>query len=92
MIQMADARPLGGPGALNISPTRRYTTTHEAVELETRAAYLDGYGDGIRDARVAMGAELDGALAGPNGYGLETASVGAKEAVRRMLRQWVGVE
>lgn len=64
---------------------------HQLIESEIAVAYLDGLLAGVELAREWFGAHLDEALAGPNGYGLENATVEAKDAIRRMLRATAGV-
>lgn len=67
------------------------TTRHRLVEDEIWCAYLDGVAAGLREANTRMAQAIADALDGPNGYGLETAPVPAKDAIRRMLRGMVGV-
>lgn len=66
-------------------------TTHQAVADEVHAAWCDGRTAGIYEAKITMGLALVDALAGPNGYGIENASVTAKQAIERMLRGALGL-
>lgn len=59
-------------------------TTHEAVEAEVQAAYLDGFAAGLAEANRRMTEALEEAIAGPDGYGLTGRQETAKQIVRRL--------
>lgn len=59
---------------------------HQQTEWEVAVAYDLGYQQGVADARAAMTAALDEALAGPTCYNLTPAPKGAQDVVQRMVR------